>query len=280
MRPEGSPDDDARLARTLGAMVRLVSEPGAPAAIASDRRAWLAAQGLAPEDERALAAVEPRRLLVYRRLVRTGLREAVRAEIPRTAARLGDGFDAIVDRFCDEALPRSPYLRDVAVELVAFATPLWRADPSVPAWIPELAAHELVELEVGWHEGDAGPEPTAANADALALDRPVRLDPGARVARYHHAIHRLDADLGARDEPASEPTALLGYRDRDLAVRFLELTPLAAALVERLRAGDALGAAVLAATAAVGEAPRPEVLAGAASLLADLAARGVVRGPG
>jgi len=69
--------------------------------------------------------------------------------------------------------------------------------------------------------------------------------------------------------------ALLGYRDEEHAVRWLELTPLAAAIVERLAAGDPIGASIERACTELGaSADLTEV----ARLLADLGARGILLG--
>jgi len=62
-------------------------------------------------------------------------------------------------------------------------------------------------------------------------------------------------------------------------VRYLELTPLAHAIVERLLDGESLGDALKLATAACTTELTEAILSGAASLLADLAERGVVWGP-
>ncbi len=104
----------------------------------------------------------------------------------------------------------------------------------------------------------------------------MRFDASTRLCRYDHAVHRLDAALDARDVPAAEPTALLAYRDAEHDVRFLELTQLAAAILERLLAGALLGAAVVGACEALAHPVDPAVTGSTAALLEDLVERGVV----
>ncbi|MGD0530321.1 MAG: DUF2063 domain-containing protein, partial [Polyangiaceae bacterium] len=70
---------------------------------------------------------------------------------------------------------------------------------------------------------------------------------------------------------------LLAYRDADHVVRWLEVTPLAAAILARLVAGEALGEAVERACAEASTAPAA-VLPDIARLLADLGTRGVLLG--
>jgi hypothetical protein len=267
------PEDAARFPALLGAVERLVRAPGVEARINLDSKAFFVEAGLSAADASSLAAAGEQRLLVYRKLVRRGLAAAIRLEIPRTAARLGEAFEVWVDRFIDEEAPRSHYLRDVAFELVAWARPRWAADARVPEYLGDLARHELTGFEVGSAEDDRG-----ATGTDLDLDTSARFHASVRLARYEHAVHRLLADEAARDVPAREPTALLAYRDADHEVRYLELSPLAAAILDRLLLGETLRSAVVGASAALGEALGPEVLAGTARLLDDLVQRGALLG--
>ncbi len=266
-------DDATRFPALLGAVASLVRAPDVEARIAADSKAFFIEGGLGAGDAASLATQGERRLLVYRKLVRRGLTAAIRLEIPRTAARLGPAFEAWVERFVDEEAPRSHYLRDVAFELVAWAAPRWATDPEVPDYLGDLARHELTAFDVGSADDDRGP-----TGIELELDTTARFHASVRLARHDHAVHRLLADEAARDVPAREPTALLAYRDADHEVRYLELTPLAAAILDRLLLGETLRSAVVGAASARGEALGPEVLAGTARLLDDLAQRGALLG--
>lgn len=211
---------------------------------------------------------------IYRTLVRRGLAGMLRFQLPRTAARLGPRWDADVARFLDATLPRSRYLRDVAFELFAHVEAGWRADPDVPAYIVELARHELLAFEVA----NAPDDPPLAGAAPLALDRGVALSAAARFVRYGHAVHLLPEDDASRELPAATPTALCVYRDPEHEIHHLSLTPSAAAILERLAAGATLGEAVAGAATDGGQALDEPFLRGAARLLEDLGERGVVRG--
>ena len=266
-------EDADRFPALVGAVARLVRAPGVEARIALDSQAFFIEGGLGAADAASLAAVGEKRLLVYRKLVRRGLTAAIRLEIPRTAARLESQFEVWVERFIDEESPRSHYLRDVAFELVAWARPRWAADALVPDYLGDLARHELAGFDVGSADDDGGP-----TGIDLELDGTARFHASVRLARYEYAVHRLLADLDARDVPAREPIALLAYRDGGHEVRYLELTPLAAAIVDRLVIGETLRSAVVGAATEQGEPLGPEVLAGTARLLDDLAERGALLG--
>jgi hypothetical protein len=245
-------------------------------AMARDLRGFLEAHGVASEDVEAILA-EPPRLAVYRTLVQNGLGAVVVRMLPRTRARMnaacGGRFDADMARFLAEVGPRTHYLRDVPRELVEWAEPRWRSDPSVPAYLADLAAHELACFTVAAAErrDDAG-----SRAD-VTLDRPMAFDDSARLMRYAWAVHDLPADEEATDEPSRRDVRLLAYRDPGHVVRWLELTPLASSIVERLMSAEPLGPAVERACAEHGTAPS-SVATDVARLLADLGERGVLLG--
>jgi hypothetical protein len=234
--------------------------------------ALLARHALSAADGAALRA-DFERLVVYRKLVRGTLHDAVELAVPRTIARLGAVFEEYFERFLSEQGPRTHYLRDVTSELLDFCAPLWPADVRVPAWALDLARHEALRIVVS----SAGEPVVAHELGELDLEQGLCFVQAARVARYAFAVHRLPSDEADRTAPERTATALFVYRDPAHDVRYLELSPLAASLLERLLAGETLKDALLAACAATGTEPGA-ALDGTARLLTDLAARGVLLG--
>ncbi len=263
-------DATAALEKTL---VDACLEAGAGEALARDLRGYLEARGVQAQD---IDAIEhsPRRLAVYRSLVRNGLLSVISRLMPRTRARMNalcnGRFDADFARFLHERAPRTHYLRDVPSELFEWARPLWASDTQVPSYLIDLGRHELTAFAVA--SVGAPPEPPLAEID---FERPVVLSLAMRLERYAWAVHELSEDPEALEPPLRRDIALVGYRDDEDAVRWLELTPLAAAILERLVAGDPLGLGVARACAEQGA--RAD-LADIARLLADLGDRGIVRG--
>lgn len=256
----------------------ILRDPEAPAKIASDARGYLISAGAEAHDVERLAAQDPRRLTIYRKLVHRGIAGAIRDEMPRAAARLGP-FEAWVSRFIDEEGPRSRYLRDVAFEFVAWATPLWAADPAVPSYLADLARHELSVIASGAEPSrDATDVAGVLTSPDLALDRGVLFHASAQLNRYAYAVHELSSSIDDSTEPARRDVALFAYRDADHEVRFLALSPLAARVVERLLGGATLGAAVEASAAALGFALDGAVLGSTAAVLTDLRDRGALLG--
>jgi hypothetical protein len=245
-------------------------------AIASDLRAFLESHGVEEDDIAAILAA-PARLNVYRSLVRNGLGAVVQRMLPRTRARMnaacGGRFDADMAAFAEQMGPRTHYLRDVPAELFAWAGPRWRADATVPGYLVDLAAYELTAFAVA-----ASSSVGAARGDAeVALDRPLAFAESVRLVRFAWAVHELAASEDDATAPPRRDVQLLAYRDADHTVRWLELTALASAVVERLMAREPLGEAVTAACADHQVVPAT-VLPDVARLLADLGARGVLLG--
>jgi hypothetical protein len=170
-------------------------------AIARDLRGFLEARGVAAEDVDAILAA-PHRLAVYRSLVRNGLAGVVVRMLPRTRARLNaacDGrFDSDVARFLEEVSPGTHYLRDVPAEFFAWARARWTADSKVPAYLPDLAAHELAGFAVAASES----RPAGRLAE-LAPDRALAFADSARLMRYEWAVHELPVEETATAPPAT-----------------------------------------------------------------------------
>lgn len=236
--------------------------------------AWLERNAVPEADAAALRAGGLEQLLVYRSLARGNLREALRASIPRTMARLGAVFDEYFARYLAERAPRTHYLRDVTPDFIEFCAPGWATDDRVPRYALDLARHEAVQIDVGAMQT----RPRDHAHEELALDSAVRFVEATRLMHYAFAVHRLSEDEADRTAPEQAPTSLLVYRSPDHEVRYLELTPWAAGLLSRLLAGAPLAVAV---GEAANEADTPldrNLLERTTRLLADLAERGALLG--
>ena len=245
-------------------------------AVAGDLATYLERHGIAKDDADALLA-SPRRLGLYRMLVRHNVVNVVGQMLERTRARLEHhvpgAFDRAMDGFLAAQGPRTPHLRDVPSEFLAWAAPRWRTDARIPAWLADYAEYELVDFTIGVAPRPPPPPPLA---DVTAERALVFAAPHV-IVHLAWAVHLVSADdLGA--VPEQRAVSLLVYRDAEHTTRFLDLSPLAAAILERLFAGLALAQAMVEACAASAHALDNAVLAGAATLLADLGERGVLLG--
>lgn len=242
------------------------------AAMSQDLASYLRSRDVDALDVEAVLKT-PKRLGVYRSLVRNALSAVVLRMLPRTRARLNSArpgrFDTDLAAFVDQVGPRTHYVRDVPAEMLAWARPRWLADPDVPAFLVDLATNELAFFEVA----SADDAPANAPSGDASLELGLVFHPSARLLHHGWAVHDLPADSIA--EPARREVHLLAYRDTEHTVRWLELTPLAASIIERLLEGDHLGPSV-ARACREHEAPvEPDAIA---KLLAELGARGILLG--
>jgi hypothetical protein len=206
------------------------------------------------------------RLQIYRRLVQTNLSAVARRLLPRTALVLdrhaGETFDTWFARFLDEAGPRTPYLRDVPVELVAWASPRWEATPELPAFVADLARHEVNLFLV-----ESAPASPLEPLGEIALDRPLVFVSPHTLAHYDHAVETLSEPLPRR------PTTVLIHRDAESTVHTTVVARANAELLALLLAGAALARAL----EQVGLASTDD-LAAAAAWLAELGESGALLG--
>jgi hypothetical protein len=238
--------------------------------------AWLARNEVAPADARALQR-DFSRLLVYRQLVRRNLRDALESTIPRSIARLGARFDADFAEFLRVAPPVSRLLKDLTPRFLEFAAPRWARDPSVPAYLADLAQHEALQIEVATLLA----RPKDHVSAELSLDECVEFIDAVRLVHYAWAVHRLPEDMTSRAVPERAAVSLLVYRSPEHEVRYLELGAFAAQLLSGLLGARlTLGAAVTGAAHQLGLPLEAELLGATARLLADLAERGALLGKG
>jgi hypothetical protein len=249
---------------------------GREPAFEHDLEGFLRAHGVSAEDAEIVRSAR-KRLGIYRRLVRHNVVAIIDTMLEQTRARLEARVPGEMDRtaamFLDEVGPRTAHLRDVPSEFLAYAAPKWRHDARLPRWIVDHAELELSEFTIGVAPRPLPPPPL----DEVTADRPLVFAEPKRIVHLGWAVHTMPRD-DANAEPEERAVSILVYRDPQHQSRFLELTPLAAAILERLFAGDPLARAIGAACTATAHPLDDSVLAGAAHLLADLGERGVLLG--
>lgn len=228
--------------------------------------------GLTEETRNHLREQGLGRLLVYRNLVRNNVKKAILTAIPRAAARMDSVFDEYLEGYLDERGPRSRFLRHLTGEFLDYCNSRELEDPRLAPHILELARLEAVRIEV------AAARVERYETVDLDLDRRLLFAEASRLLYFEHAVHRLPDSEEDRTEPERKPTHLMAYRDSLYKVRYLDLSPLAASILTRLREGLALGPAIKGACAEGGFELSQDVLNGTAQLLSDLSERGVLLG--
>lgn len=221
----------------------------------------------------APAWIAPRRLAVYRDLVRRNLDRLLAGSLPVSRQLLDEArWNALIEAFV--ALPGhgEPQMRRLPAVFVPWAAQ--QTQIALPPWWPDLSRYELTELELAQAEEIA---PAAVPAAGVATEA-LQLSPLARCLTLDWPVHRIDAAYADAPEAPDAPgaaTYLLLWRTADGRVRFRELNALTAALLARLDGRPAT--AVLTSFAQQQGLPVETLLAHGRALLDELLAAEALR---
>ena len=196
-----------------------------------------------PDHNPPPAGIEERRLKIYRELFFNSIESLLAGNFPVLKRLLEpDGaWHELVRRFYARHRSQTPYFTRIAREFVD-----WLAGPGAglaPAYAPELAHYEWVELALAIEEIELPLNAVDAAGDLLAL-RPA-VSPLAWSLSYTWPVHRLAPGKVPASLPEA-PTLLVVYRDRADRIGFLEINAVTARLLELLQAAGCTGSAALA----------------------------------
>ena len=198
------------------------------------------------------------RLGLYRSLIQRNLSAVTRRLLPRSATHIGlararsGSYEDWFARFLAEVGPRTPYLRDVAPEFVAWAAPQWATDRELPPFLVDVANREMDLFAIEWAPREPQPHLAEVSADrALAFATPRRL------TGYAYRVHE-------GDPPPEGTTHLLIHRDAENTVHTTVVEPERAGLLAAMLDGAPAGAAL--------DVLGPEALAEWLARLADAGA--------
>jgi hypothetical protein len=214
--------------------------------------------------------LEDRRVAIYRDLVFANLDALLAGGFPVIRRLLGDdAWAALVRAFLRDHRSPTPLFPELPREFVRFVEGRADAGRGDPAWLPELAHYEWIEVALEFAEAEPLPPPPDA-FDPLAA--PLAVSPVAWPLAYRFPVHRLREDFRP-DAPPDVPTFLLVQRDDAGRVRFSEIGAVAYCLLGRIGdAPDDAGAAHLRALAAEAGGDADAFVAQAGALLRDLVA--------
>jgi len=214
------------------------------------------------------AGVPARRTAIYTELLFNNLTGFLDACYPVTRSVLGERRWRRLNRaFFREARCQTPYFREIPREFLD-----WLPHESGPRWLKELAHYEWVELALDVM--DVAAPPHDPRGDLLA-GVPV-LAPALMNLAYAWPVQCIGPDYRPR-KPS--PVHLLVYRDAGDVVRFIELNPVSARLVDLLLEGRLTGLAACAAIATeLRHADPQSVIGHGAALLEELRTVGALLG--
>lgn len=181
--------------------------------------------------------IEDRRLAIYRELFFNNIEGLLSGNFPVIRKTLGDhSWRTLVRQFYAQHRSQTPLFAEIAREFIRYLEARASAGTEDPAWLPELAHYEWVELAL-----QISDEPTPPhNPDGPLLEGIPVLSATVWALAYRWPVHRIGPDYQPESAPDS-PTLVLVRRDRDHQVRFAEISPLVYRLIEILGSGEPTG---------------------------------------
>lgn len=199
------------------------SEPVAPAALTAQQRGFL--NFVRNPASPLPATANPRAMGIYADLVYRNLAGFINQFFPvcyqvcEQECEPG-AWQALIRAFIAQHPSQTPYFLAIAEEFLQFLLSRPAALEALPAYIPELAHYEWVELALDIADIPQ-PAPTIVNADADLWDSHWQLSPLAWCLAYQYPVHAIGP---ANPSPAPNPSAYVVYRNAQLAVKFIALT--------------------------------------------------------
>lgn len=226
-----------------------------------------------PDHQQAPDNIESRRMAIYRDLFFNNINGTLKNAFPVITTLFSEEkWLAMVRDFMIKHQCKTPLFVEISREFIAYLENERQAEDD-PPFLPELAHYEWVELALSIAEPDFTSTPLDHDEDRLTLD--LRLSPLAWLLVYQYPVHQIGPD-NQPDKPADTPVCLVVQRNADEEIKFIELNPVSARLLELLNQGQTAREAVNDIAQAM-QHPNPEVVAqGAIQMIDDWINRGIL----
>ena len=190
-----------------------------------------------PEHVPPPGGIEDRRLAVYRDLFFNNLSSLLGTTFPVIKKIVTEEkWRSLVRGFMQVHHAQTPYFLQLPQEFLAFLQDEYEMQDDDFPFLVELAHYESIELALSISEEEddlAGVDP---DGDLLA-NVPVK-SKLAWVFAYQFPVHRI-APAFLPGEPGEQATFLVVYRDAGDKVRFLEINPVTAGLLDAIENNSA-----------------------------------------
>ena len=232
-----------------------------------------------PVNAPAPGDIEERRIAIYRDLLYRNVESFLANSFPVLRKVLKDDeWHSLMREYFKNHKSRTPLFPRMPQEFLQYLQDEKKAAESLYPFLLELAHYEWVELALSIDTREIRQDGIDGSGDLLS-GIPVLNELSWSLA-YQYPVHTIGPDNLPGEKP-DQPTCLLVYRDRRDSVRFIELNPVAARLIDRLRENTdkQTGKEILMAIAVEIAHPDPEVVVnGGRTLLEDMREKQVVLG--
>ena len=195
-----------------------------------DKQYAFAAHIRDPDNTVAPEGIEDRRMAIYRTLFFNNLYNLLGTFFPVIRKISTDSqWRHAIREFMKVHRATTPYFLELPQEFLDFLQNEYRALDDTFPFLTELAHYEYAELALRVSTEENDTTNVDPDGDMLA-NIPVK-SALSWVFAYHYPVHRISKDY-LPTEPSEQPAYLAIYRRSDDKVRFLELNPVSAALLD------------------------------------------------
>ena len=228
-----------------------------------------------PDINAAPAAIEDRRLAIYRNLVFNNIESFLGSAFPILKSIInGEKWSQMVRDFISLHECQTPYFLKISEEFIKY---LELNSEQYPLFMLELAHYEWVELALDVSQQDI---PSHPPHEAHVLDDMALISPLAWRLSYRYPVHKMGPGYVEQELKDTDPlTFLIVYRNRDLKVGFIESNAVTFRLLDIIES-DALSgrAAILKLAKEIQHSDLNSLLAFGAEVLYSLAGKDVIYG--
>ena len=232
-----------------------------------------------PANAPAPGDIEERRMAIYRDLLYRNVESFLANSFPVLRKVIkDDDWHSLMREYFKNHQSRTPLFPKMPQEFLQYLQDNEETARDLYPFLLELAHYEWVELALSIDSREIRQDGLDTGGDLLS-GVPVLNELSWSLA-YNYPVHRIGPDYLPGEKPA-QPTCLLVYRDRQDSVRFIELNPLAARLVDCLKenTGKKTGREILMEIAGEIAHPDPEIVVnGGCAILEDMRDKQIVLG--
>lgn len=232
-----------------------------------------------PRNNAAPEGVEDRRMGIYRDLLFNNVEGFIAGCFPVIRSIYNDDdWQRMARDFFANHQSKSPYFLEIAQEFLDYLQNERAPQPEDPAGLVELAHYEWVELALSVSDESIDMNGIDPNGDLLQ-GHPV-LSPVALPLAYQFPVHRMSPEFLPTESELQQATYLAVYRNRNDDIKFMELNPVTARLLNLLQQDHSMsGQQAIETITEEMQHPNPDVvLQGGLAALQELQSTGIIIG--
>lgn len=232
-----------------------------------------------PESNPKPADVEARRMKIYSELFFNNVEDFISNTYPvLKSITAKDEWQMMLRDYFSHHLSHTPLFPEMPREFLKYLE-TERDNSNDPPFIKELAHYEWVELALMTSDLDNDINWSLIDIDGDLLNNKPVMSPLAWPLTYQYPVQKISSDF-LPEAPSEQLVYLLVYRDKEDEVRFMELNPITALLVQLINEDNGLTTKqMLDAIVEQLDHPQPQVVInGGYQIIQDLKNRNIILG--